>query len=105
MVGMTSKGYISWGSAIGLGIGICLGWGLLFLGQDRFGTEALEGAAMDGFVVSLPLSAMLDFCFHWGGRADQWTMFLAIVPAANGALLGAAIGVAVLVIRRFLRYG
>jgi hypothetical protein len=99
---MTRRATVAWGAIIGLALGACLGGGLLFLGQDRFGSEAMEGSAILGFLVSLPLSAVLDLCFDWGGYADQWTLFLAVVPAANGALLGAATGVVVLLLRRLL---
>lgn len=72
----------------------------MFLGQDRFGAESMEGSAMLGIVVSLPLSVVLEICFDWGGYADQWVLFLATVPAANGALLGAATGLVVALVKR-----
>jgi predicted membrane protein len=100
---MTMKAYVGCWAAVGLIIGACLGGGLLFLGQDSFGSEAMEGAVILGMIVSLPLSAVLGFCFDWGGYANQWTMFLAIVPAANGTLLGALIGYIILVIQRLLQ--
>jgi hypothetical protein len=93
---------IGWAALTGFCIGACIGIGLLYFGQDRFGTEAMEGSAMLGFLLSMPLSELLSLCFDWGGYASQWAHFLAIVPAANGAMLGAIIGCAFVLFRRLM---
>ncbi len=72
---MKIRSSIACGAIVGLCIGACLGGGLLLLGEDRFGTEAMEGAAMFGILVSLPLSAVLDICFDWGGTRTSGCFF------------------------------
>lgn len=85
---------------IGLCIGAFIGGALLYMGQDRFGPESMEGCMTLGMLAALPLSYVIGICFDWGGCANQWVMFLALVPAANWALVGAAIGLVTGLVRR-----
>ena len=79
---------IAFGTAVGLGIGICLAGGLLLAGLEDM-----------VFFLGFPLSFAI---LSWSSAPGQQvpTLFLAVIPALNASLLGAATGLAIAIDRR-----